>query len=193
MTFRNALILAFALLPCAPAAAASVPMTPMNPGFHQLLHCNTGYVTVDVASADPKIAPNAMLVTTAVAIGPSLTQTQALRAADDQGNIYAFGYVLAPGEVKRFPKRLLLPGGPPAAGERSTYFSITGVTIEKRFEGTQATTDAQGHPATGYAFSDYLNEQKLNSVVYVPAVGVTELQLYNVLPNKGDLVCHAHP
>jgi hypothetical protein len=169
-------------------------MTPMSPGFHQLLHCNTqGYVTVDVAPGDSHIAPNAMLVTTAVAIGPSITKTQAYRGADDRGNIYAYGYLLQPGVTKRFPKRLLLPANPPAAGERSTYYGVTGAPIEKRFDGMTATRDAHGAAAKGFAFSDYLNGRKLNTVVYLPAIGVAELTFYGVLPNQGDLSCHAHP
>jgi hypothetical protein len=194
MNTRIALTLALALLAVAPAAAAGRPMTPMNAGFHQLLHCNTqGYVTVDVAPGDPHIAPNAMLVTTAVAVGPSMTKTQAYRGMDAQGNIYAYGYLLQPGVTKRFAKALLLPASPPAAGERSTYYSISGAQIEKRFNGMQPTKDAHGAAANGFAFSDYLKGRKLNTVVYLPAIGVSELTFYGVLPNAGDLICHANP
>jgi len=194
MNARVALAFALALLAPAPAGAAGGPMTPMNPGFHQLLHCNTqAYVTVDVAPGDPKVAPNSMLVTTAVALGPTITKTQAYRGADVRGNIYAYGYLLQPGVTKSFPKRLLLPANPPATGERSTYYSITGAQIEKRFEGTKATTDEHGTAANGFAFSDYLNGHKLNTVVYLPAIGVAELTFYGVLPNSADLSCHAHP
>jgi hypothetical protein len=193
MLIRIALTIALALFAWAPAAAAG-PMTPMNAGFHQLLHCNTqGYVTVDVAAGDPKIAPGSMLVTTAVAIGPQMTKTQAYRGMDAQGNIYAYGYLLQPGVTKRFAKALLLPANPPSVGERSTYYSITGAQIEKRFEGMKATTDAHGAAANGFAFSDYLNGHKLNTVVYLPAIGVAELTFYGVLPNSADLICHAHP
>ena len=77
----------------------------MVPGFHQLLKCKPqGYVTIDVAAADPKVAPHAAAVTTAIAIGAALTKTVALRESDDQGNVYALGYVLQPGVVKRFPR-----------------------------------------------------------------------------------------
>jgi hypothetical protein len=193
MKTRIALTLALALLASAPAAAEGL-MTPMNAGFHQQLHCNTqGYVTVDVAPGDPKVAPNAMLVTTAVAVGPQMTKTQAYRGTDAQGNIYAYGYLLQPGVTKRFPKALLLPATPPAAGQRSTYYSISGAQVEKRFEGMKTTTDAHGAAANGFAFSDYLNGHKLNTVVYLPAIGVAELTFYGVLPNQGDLSCHAHP
>jgi hypothetical protein len=194
MNVRIAFTLALTLLASAPAGAAGGLMTPMNAGFHQQLHCNTqGYVTVDVAPGDPKVAPDAMLVTTAVAIGPSITKTQAYRGTDAQGNIYAYGYLLQPGVTKRFPKALLLPAVPPAAGERSTYSSIGGAQVEKRFDGMQATTDAHGVAASGFAFSDYLNGRKLNTVVYLPAIGVAELTFYGVLPSNGDLSCHAHP
>jgi hypothetical protein len=193
MKIRIALTLALTLLASAPAVAGGL-MTPMNAGFHQQLHCNTqGYVTVDVAPGDPKIAPNAMLVTTAVAIGPQISKTQAYRSADGRGNIYAYGYLLQPGVTKRFPKALLLPASPPAAGQRSTYYSITGAQIEKRFDGMRATTDAHGAKANGFAFSDYRNGHKLNTVVYLPAIGVAELTFYGVLPNNADLICHAHP
>jgi len=193
MNFRIALALTIALLASAPAGASGL-LTPMNAGFHQQLHCNTqGYVTVDVAPGDPKIAAGAMLVTTAVAIGPSITKTQAYRGADAQGNIYAYGYLLQPGVTKRFPKALLLPAIPPAAGQRSTYHSISGAQIEKRFEGMKATSDAHGAKANGFAFSDYLNGRKLNTVVYLPAIGVADLTFYGVLPNNSDLNCHAHP
>ena len=38
------------------AVAAGAPLTPMSPGFHQLLKCTPqGYVTIDVATADPKV------------------------------------------------------------------------------------------------------------------------------------------
>ncbi len=193
MNVRIALTLALTLLASTPAGAAGL-LTPMNAGFHQLLHCNTqGYVTVDVAPGDPKIAPNAMLVTTAVAIGPSMTKTQAYRAADAAGNIYAYGYLLQPGVIKRFPKALLLPAVPPAAGQRSTYHGISGAQIEKRFEGMRATTDAHGAKADGFAFSDYFNGRKLNTVIYLPGIGVAELTFFGVLPNNADLSCHAHP
>jgi hypothetical protein len=193
MNVRFAFTLAVALLASAPAGAAGL-LTPMNAGFHQQLRCNTqGYVTVDVAPGDSKIAPDAMLVTTAVAIGPSITKTQAYRGADAQGNIYAYGYLLQPGVTKRFPKALLLPAIPPAAGQRSTYHSISGAQIEKRFEGMKATRDAHGAKADGFAFSDYLQGHKLNTVVYLPAIGVAELTFYGVLPGNADLICHARP
>jgi len=191
---KIAAALALALLVSTPAGAAGGLLTPMNAGFHQQLHCNTqGYVTVDVAPGDPKVASNAMLVTTVVAIGPSIRKTQAYRGADAQGNIYAYGYLLQPGVTKRFPTRLLLPAVPPAAGQRGTYYSVNGTQVEKRFEGMMPTTDAHGAAANGFAFSDYLDGHKLNTVVYLPAIGVAELTFYGVLPNQADLSCHAHP
>ena len=188
MNDRIALTLALALLASAPAAAAPAPMTPMTPGFHQLLKCNGGYVTVDVAAPDPKVDAHADLVTTAVARGPALTKTQALRAADDQGNIYTYGYVLAPNVVKRFAKQLLLPAVPPPAGQHGTYSNIGGTPIDKHFEGTKPATDLRAS-GDGHAFSDYAGGHKLNTVIYVPAQGISELRFYGVLPNKGDLVC----
>ena len=95
--------------------------------------------------------------------------------------------------TKRFPKRLLLPAVPPAAGQRSTYYNISGAQIEKRFDGMQATTDAHGAKAKGFAFSDYVGGHRLNTVVYLPALGVADLTYYGVLPNNADLNCHAHP
>jgi hypothetical protein len=190
---RRSIALAFALLvgSGAPAgAAATAPMTPMAPGFHQLLKCNGGYVTVDVAVADPHVAPRAVVVTTAVAVGPSLTKTRSLREVDGQGDIYALGYVIAAGVVKRFPRQLLLPASP-AAGERSKYFSQNGIAIEKRFEGMKMTADAQARPASGYVFSDYLSGRKLNTVVYAPSIGLTEVRFFTMLPNNADLVCRA--
>jgi len=187
------LLLAFALAAAAGAGnlavAAGAPLTPMSPGFHQLLKCTPqGYVTIDVATADPKVAPHASLVTTAIASGPSVTRTTAVREADAQGDIYALGYVLQPGVVKRFARRLLLPAAPPAAGERSTYFNLTGIVIDKHFEGTQPTRDGAGRPATGYLFSDYLSGRKLNAIVYVPGTGVTEARFFGA-GSGGDVVC----
>jgi len=184
-------LLNLALLTCAPtgatAAGGAGALTPMGPGFHQYLKCNGGYVTLDVA-ADSRIEPHSALITTTIAVGPQLTKTSTLRIVDGQGNIYSLGYVLD-GAVKRFPKRLLLPAAPPRTGERSSYFNISGAQIEKRFEGTRRTTDEQRRPMTGYAFSDYLNGQKLNTVVYVPSVGLTEARFFALSGGGSDLVC----
>jgi hypothetical protein len=165
----------------------------MSPGFHQLLKCTPqGYVSIDVAPADPKIAPHASIVTTSIAVGPSMNKTVAVREADGQGNIYALGYVLQPGVVKRFARRLLLPAAPPAAGERSTYFNISGIVIDKRFEGTQSTHDGAGRPATGYAFSDYFSGRKVNAIVYVPGTGVTEASFFGAAGSDA-VVCRLNP
>jgi hypothetical protein len=143
-------------------------------------------VTIDVA-ADPKNAP-AMDVTTVIAGGAALTKTVAWRETDGQGNIYALGYVLQPGVGKRFARRLLLPAAPPAAGQSSTYFNITGIIIGKHFEGSRPAHDGAGRPATGYVFSDYLNGRKLNEIVYVPGTGVTGVRL--IAPaGSSDVVC----
>jgi len=189
-----AFVLASSLPICAAAAgsAAGAPLTPLTSGFHQLLKCNGGYVTIDVAPADPSIAPHASLVTTAIAVGPALTRTKAARIVDGQGNIYALGYEIAPGAFKRFPQRLLLPAAPPQAGERSTYFNIGGVAIEKHFDGPAATRDARARPAAGFAFSDYLSGHKLNTVVYVPAIGITEARFFGVAGGH-DLICRLAP
>jgi hypothetical protein len=189
MTRVLALALAIGLLTAVRGAAfaAATPLTPMSPGFHQLLKCTPqGYVTIDVA-ADPKNAPD-MDVTTVIAVGAALTKTIALREADGQGNIYALGYILQPGVEKRFARRLLLPAVPPAPGQHSTYFNITGIVIGKHFEGTRPARDAAGRPATGYVFSDYLSGRKLNEIVYVPGTGVTGIRLI-ASAGGSDVVC----
>lgn len=174
-----------------PARAAGTLLTPMNPGFHQLLTCTPqGYVTIDVAAPDPKVDAHAMLVTTAIAFGPQLAKTIALRESDGRGDVYALGYILQPGVTKRFPRRLLLPAAPPAAGERSTYFNISGVVIDKRYDGPRPARDAGGRPATGYAFSDELNGRRTDTIVYVPGTGVTEARFYGAGGSGGDVVCH---
>ncbi|HEV8019836.1 MAG TPA: hypothetical protein VGP41_01160 [Candidatus Lustribacter sp.] len=170
--------------------AAADPMTPMTPGFHQQLKCNGGYVTVDVSEADPHMASHAALVTTAIAAGPALSRTKAVRDLDHRGDIFAIGYVVD-GFLKRFPRRLLLPAVPPKAGEYSTYFNISGTVIEKHYEGTRPMHDAQGAPATGYVFSDYLTKQRLNTIVYVPAIGVAEARFFNLTGPGKDLICRA--
>lgn len=186
-----AFALAFALPFCAAAGAAgAASMTPMNVGFHQQLKCNGGYVTVDVAAADPHLAQQALLVTTAIAVGPQLSRTKAIREVDHRGDIFAVGY-LVDGALKRFPRRLLLPAVPPQAGQHMTYFNITGTVIEKHYEGTKPAHDAQGRPATGYAFSDYLSGRRLNTIVYVPALGVAEGRFYNLKGAGSDLICAA--
>jgi len=183
--------LTLALLTCLPMGASAAgetgALTPMGPGFHQYLKCNGGYVTLDVAP-DSRVEPHAALITTTIAVGPQLVKTKTLRVVDGQGNIYSLGYDLD-GAIKRFPKRLLLPAAPPAAGERSSYFNISGVQIEKRFEGTKQTTDEQKRSMTGYVFSDYLNGQKLNTVVYVPSTGLTEARFFALSGGGNDFVC----
>ena len=169
------------------AAGAAGPMTPMHPGFHQLLKCNGGYVTIDVAPANPHVAADAMVVTTAIASGPSLNKTQAVRELDHRGAIFAIGY-LTGSAFKRFPRRLLLPADPPRPGERSEYFNISGTVIEKRFDGAAPTRDAEGKPASGWAFSDYLSGHKLNTIIYLPPVGITEARFYGLSGAK-DTVC----
>jgi hypothetical protein len=176
------------LCPMAGPAAAAAPMTPMTPGFHQHLQCNGGYVLTEVALADPKLAPNAELITTTIAAGPQLTKTQTLRSVDGQGNIYDLGYVVGAGVVKRFPKQLLLPANP-GPGTHNGYFNITGATIDKRFEGTRPTKDAQGRALMGFVFSDYLANRRLNTVVYVPGFGITETRFYSLQGPSADLVC----
>lgn len=181
-----AFVLACLLTACAAASAAGpASMTPMTPGFHQQLKCNGGYVTIDVGAADPHMAKDAAIVTTAIAAGPALTRTKAVRELDHRGEIFAIGYVVE-GALKRFPRRLLLPAVPPKAGERTTYFNISGTVIEKHFEGTRAVRDA-----TGYVFSDYLSGQRLNTIVYVPALGVAEARFYNLKGTGSDLICQA--
>jgi hypothetical protein len=176
------------LCPMVSPAVAAGPMTPMTPGFHQHLQCNGGYVLTEVAPADPKMAENAELITTTIAAGPQLTKTKTLRSVDGQGNIYDLGYIIQTGAVKRFPKQLLLPANP-APGTHNAYFNITGATIEKRFEGTRPTKDAQGHAFTGFVFSDYLANRRVNTVVYVPGFGITETRFYSLQSPSGDLVC----
>jgi hypothetical protein len=161
------------------AAFAFALLTPMAPGFHQHLPCNRGYVAIDVAAAAAGVEPGAVVVTTTISLGSVATKTRALRVADRRGNIYALGYV-AGGAPKRFPKRLLLPASPPAAGERSGYFSVRGVVIEKRFDGVNS---------GGYVFSDYLSGHKLNSVTYVPSVGIVAARFFGMPPDGSDLVC----
>jgi hypothetical protein len=173
----------------AAASGAPVPMTPMTPGFHQHLQCNGGYVLTEVSTADPKTAPDAELITTTIAVGQQLTRTKTVRSVDGQGNIYGIGYVIQAGVFKRFPKQLLFPANP-APGEHSGYSNITGALIDKRFDGKKATTDAGGRALTGYAFSDYLGGQKLNTVVYVPGFGIAEARFFSLQGPKNDLICH---
>jgi hypothetical protein len=188
---KRSITVAFAaaalLCPMSRPAGAAGPMTPMTPGFHQHLQCNGGYVLTEVAPADPKMAPNAELVTTTIAAGPQLTKTETLRSVDGQGNIYDLGYVQT-GVVKRLPKQLLLPANP-APGTHFGYLNITGATIDKRFEGTRPTKNAEGHALMGFVFSDYLANRRVNTVVYVPGFGITETRFYSLQSPSGDLVC----
>ena len=80
----------------------------------------------------------------------------------------------------------MLPAAPPAPGEHSTYFNISGVVIDKRFEGTRPSRDSGGRPATGYALSDYLNGHRFSTIVYVPGTGITEVHFFT---GDGDVVC----
>ena len=193
MNHRAVFMLAFALPACAgtgaraAGAAALGPMTPMDPGINQRLQCNHGNIAIGVTAADPRVAPHAVVVTTIITVGAVATKTSSVRTVDGQGNIYALGYVTG-GAVTRFPKRLLLPASPPAAGERSGYFNVSGISIEKRFEGTK-TLGAQARPASGYVFSDYLSGRKLNAVTYVPFVGIADARFFGLLPDGSDLIC----
>jgi hypothetical protein len=166
------------------SAAGAAQMMPMVPGFHQRLQCDRGYVAVDVAAAGLPAEPRAVVVTTSISLGNVATKTRSLRVADGRGNIYALGYVGAGGAPKRFPKRLLLPAAPLAAGERSAYQNVSGTLIEKRFEGKKS---------GGYVFSDYLSGQKLNSVTYVPGIGLVGARFFGMPPDGSDLVCRVHP
>ena len=147
-------------------------------------------MTIDVAAADPHLAAHAEVVTTAIAAGPALSRTKAVRELDHRNDIFAIGYVIDNNVLKRFPRRLLLPAAPPKAGEHTTYFNITGTIIEKRFDGTQPVRNPQGREATGYAFSDYLTGQR-NTIVYLPALGVASARFYNLKGTGNDLICQA--
>jgi hypothetical protein len=179
---------ALLLTASAAAGAAGVPIMPMSPGFAERLQCGRGSVAVDVTRADPRIAPRAVVVTTTIAIGSVATKTRSVRTVDGQGNIYSLGYV-AGDALKAFPKRLLLPASPPAAGARSSYYNVSGIVIAKRFEGAKAALDAHGRPLTGYVFSDYLSGRKLNAVTYVPSIGIAEARFFGMLPDGSDLTC----
>jgi hypothetical protein len=179
---KRSAVFIFAGMCVTAGAAGAAQMTPMVPGFHQHLRCDRGYVAVDVAAAGIATEPRAVVVTTTLSLGRVATKTRALRVADAQGNIYALGYIGADGEPKRFPKLLLLPASPPVAGERTGYLNVRGTLIEKRFEGMKS---------GGYVFSDYLSGRKLNSVTYVPAVGITGARFFGMPPDGSDLVCRA--
>jgi hypothetical protein len=169
-------------------AASAVPMTPLHEGFHQLLKCNGGYLTVDVGPVERHdAAPPAVMVATAIAVGPALNKTRAIREVEHDGSITSLGYMTDKG-FKRFPKRVLLPAAPPKAGEVSQYFNITGDMIEKRYDGPAQGRDGRGKPAPGFAFSDYVKGHKLNTIVYVPDFGISEARFYG-LANGQDLVC----
>jgi hypothetical protein len=173
-------------------AAGAASLTPMQPGFHQLLKCNGGYVTIDVAALNRHdVAPPAVQVTTSIAVGSILVKTPAIREVEHDGSITSLGYLTDKG-FKRFPKRVLLPAVPVKAGERSEYFNITGDVIEKRYDGLAQTRDAGGKPVSGYAFSDHIKGHKLNTVVYWPPLGVAEARFY-AIANGADLVCRAAP
>lgn len=191
-TIVGILALAWASTLGAPAAAAvSGPLTPMNAGFHEYLKCNQGYVTVDVAPADPKIAPGSMVVTTAVAVAQNLAKTRTVRSMDARGNIYETGYMLDGPAFKKFPKVLLLPAAPPSPGQHGSYYNISGTKVDKRYDGPVKTADARGRALPGYAFSDYLGSRRLNTVVYAPGTGLTEATFYGILGGT-DLSCKLH-
>jgi hypothetical protein len=80
----------------------------------------------------------------------------------------------------------LLPAVPPKPGQHMTYFNISGTVIEKHFEGTRPM-----HDATGYVFSDYLSGQRLNTIVYVPAIGVAEARFFNLTAPGKDMICRS--
>jgi len=175
----------------AAALLGAAPMTPMTAGFHQQLKCNGGYITVDVANADAHMTPeHAFAVTTAIAVGQDLKRTVAIREVDHTDAIVSIGYVVD-GAFKRFPRRVLLPAVPPKPGEHMSYFNITGVVIEKHYDGTRPVSDPQGKPATGYAFSDYYKGQRLNTTVYLPGSGLTDARFYNLKAPGSDLICKA--
>lgn len=175
-------VIAFAGMCATASAAGAAQLTPMPPGFHQHLQCDRGYVAIDVAGAALAGEPRAVVVTTTLSLGKVATKTRALRVADGRGNIYALGYVGTDGAPKRFPKRLLLPATPVAAGERSGYFNVRGTLIEKRFEGVEA---------GGYVFSDYVSGHRLNSVTYVPGIGLTGARFFGMPPDGSDLACRS--
>jgi hypothetical protein len=174
-----AFVLSGALLLGMAGSCAAGPLTPLEPGFHQTLQCDHGTMSVDVAAGTPAMG-RAVRVTTALTFAGSTVKTTALREVDGAGNIYALGYVLAQGVIKRFPRRLLLPANPPKPGEVNSYFNVTGVTIQKRYEGRHA---------GGYVFSDFIGNHKLNAATYVPSVGITEARFFGLLANNGDLIC----
>jgi hypothetical protein len=164
------------------SAAGAAQLTPMTPGFHQHLQCDRGYVAINVSNAGVSAEPRAVVVTTTLSLGKVAIKTRALRVADAQGKIYALGYVGSNGAPKRFPKRLLLPATPLAAGERSRYFNVRGTLIEKRFEGMKS---------GGYVFSDYLSGRRLNRVTYVPGIGLTNARFFGLPPDGSDLACRS--
>jgi len=172
------------------ANAGASPLTPMNAGFHQRLECNGGHVDIAVLPGHPKLAPNTTAVMTTLSLGDAQIKTTALRSVDAAGNIYAYGYAM-PGFVKRFHKQLLLPASPPAAGSHTTYFNVSGVKITKRYEGMYGPFGAPAPTQGGYVFSDYLNGHKLNTVTYIPAVGVTNAAFIGLRPDHTDLICHS--
>ncbi len=180
------------LVAAAASAAGAIPMTPLAVGFHQTIKCNGGYLTIDVGPMERhEAAPPAVLVTTAIAVGPELNRTRAVREVEHDGSITSLGYITDKG-FRRYPKRVLLPAAPPKGGEVSQYFNITGDLIEKQYDGPAPTRDANGQPATGYAFSDHIKGHKLNTVVYLPTLGIAEARFYGINGGK-DLVCVVAP
>ena len=104
---------AIVLACCQWSVAGAAALTPMEPGFRQMLDCNGGSVVIAVGTKPDPLAPEATVVSTTLTLGAAKIVTNALRSMDASGNIYALGYAL-PGFVRRFRKTRLLPASPPA-------------------------------------------------------------------------------
>ena len=182
----KALLIAAALCSGATAPASAEALTPMRPGFVQTLHCNGGSVRIAVATQRSPLAPEATVVTTTLKLGDTTAVTRALRTMDARGNIYALGYAM-PSFVKRFHKTLLLPASPPRPGSVTSYFNLSGLSVRKRFIGTKAA----GTSATGYVFADDLRGHNLNTVTYVPSIGIATATFTGLKADRSDLVCRS--
>jgi hypothetical protein len=183
----KALFLAVALCAGATATSSAEALTPMNPGFEQTLRCNGGSVRIAVATQRNSLAPEATVVTTTLKLGDTTAVTRALRTMDAHGNIYAFGYAM-PSFVKRFHKTLLLPSSPPRPGSATSYFNVSGFTVRKQFIGTRT---AGTNGSTGYVFADDLRGHKLNTVTYVPSIGIATATFIGLKTDRSDLVCRS--
>jgi hypothetical protein len=181
------LLIAAALCIGATATASAEALTPMSPGFAQTLHCNGGSIRIAVATQRNPLAPEATVVTTTLTLGDTTVVTRALRTMDARGNIYALGYAMR-SFVKRFYKTLLLPASPPRPGSVTSYFNVSGLTVRKHFIGTK-TAGATG--ATGYVFADDLRGHNLNTITYVPSIGVATATFSALKADRSDLVCRS--